>query len=154
VKIDLREDQIPASELRLICRAGQWIPKSARNHIPQGVRGIYALLWSNRRKPKTYNVVYIGMANGSRGIRSRLNSHARSKRKGDKWTHFSFFEVWPNITESEIRELEGLFREIYRKDARANSLATQKGCRKLKDVKVNKADVIDHMLPSLMLEEE
>ncbi|GAF97179.1 unnamed protein product, partial [marine sediment metagenome] len=32
------------------------------------------------------------------------------------WTHFSIFEVWENITENEIKELEGLFRQIYRKD--------------------------------------
>jgi hypothetical protein len=142
---------MPASQLRLICRAAQWIPKGARSHIPRGVRGIYALLCNSPKNSKTYNVVYIGMANGSRGIRSRLDSHARSKRKRDKWTHFSFFEVWPNITESEIQELEGLCREIYRKDARTNSLAHQKGYKKLKDVKVPKKRMIDSKLPHFML---
>lgn len=119
-----------------------------------GVRGIYALLDNRPMKSKTYNVVYIGMANARGGIRSRLNSHARSKRKRDKWTHFSFFEVWPNITENEIQELEGLFREIYRRDARANSLARQKGYKKLKKVKVSKRAIVNRSLPSLMLEPE
>jgi hypothetical protein len=44
--------------------------------------------------------------------------------------------VWPNITEAEITELEGLFREIYRKDKRANRLNRQKRYRKIQNVRV------------------
>ena len=42
--------------------------------------------------------------------------------------------VWDNIREEEILELEGLFRHIYRKDARANKLNKQRGFAKLKRV--------------------
>jgi hypothetical protein len=124
------------SELRLISRCAQWLPKELRLQIPKGIRGIYALHCFSSRL-KTFDVVYIGMANGIRGIRSRLGSHARNKRKGNQWSHFSFFEVWPNITENEIEELEGLFREIYRKDTHANRLARQKRYKKLRNVRVS-----------------
>jgi hypothetical protein len=128
------------SELRLISKCGQWLPKELRNQIPKGIRGIYALHCFSPRSGK-HDVVYIGMANGKRGIRSRLGSHARSKRKGNQWSHFSFFEVWPNITENEIQELEGLFREIYRKDTHANRLARQKRYRKLRNVRVSQNEI-------------
>jgi len=44
------------------------------------------------------------------------------------------FEVWDNITEAEVEELEGLFRHIYRKDTGANPLNEQRGFKKLKAV--------------------
>lgn len=80
------------------------------------------------------------MADGRAGIRARLRRHANSKRKRDLWTHFSAFEVWPNISEAEISELEGLLREIYRKDKRANKLNRQKRCRRIQRVKVRRWD--------------
>jgi hypothetical protein len=52
------------------------------------------------------------------------------------WTHFSMYAVWPNVTEAEIAELEGLFREIYRKDKRANALNRQRRCRQLQNVRI------------------
>ena len=121
--------------LRLVQTCAQWMPKSQIDSIPTGLRGIYAL---HRHRPriKKYDVVYVGMAEGSAGIRSRLRAHANSKRKRKMWTHFSAFEVWPNITEAEIAELEGLFREIYRKDKRANALNRQKRHRKIQSVRV------------------
>jgi hypothetical protein len=121
--------------LRLVKTCGQWIPKSQINFVPKGTRGIYAL---HRHRPriKKYDVVYVGMADGDAGIKARLKSHASSKRKSRMWTHFSMFEVWPNITEAEIAELEGLFREIYRKDKRANSLNRQKKHRKIQNVRI------------------
>jgi hypothetical protein len=76
------------------------------------------------------------MADGGAGIRARLEAHANSKRKRELWTHFSAFVVWPNIREAEITELEGLFREIYRKDKRANRLNRQKRYRKIQNVRV------------------
>lgn len=99
------------------------------------MRGIYAL---HRHQPRInkYDVVYVGMADGGMGVRSRLKAHANSKRKRRMWTHFSAFEVWPNITQAEIAELEGLFREIYRKDKRANVLNRQKRYRKLQKVRI------------------
>ena len=65
-----------------------------------------------------------------RAVRGRLNSHARNK--ANLWTHFSVFQVWPNITAAEIRELEGILRHIFARDSRANRLAQQKTFRKLR----------------------
>jgi hypothetical protein len=59
-------------------------------------------------------------------MRGRLFKHAKSKKKGDLWTHFSAYEVWENIRDKEIVELEGLFRHIYRKDSGANALNIQR----------------------------
>ena len=58
-------------------------------------------------------------------------------RKGHLWTHFSICEVWDNIREEEIRELEGIFRHIYRLDTRANRLNKQKAFKKLKKIQDN-----------------
>jgi len=82
-----------------------------------------------------YDVVYIGMAAGEKtaSIRGRLRVHQR--RKGKLWTHFSAYEVWDNIREDEIQELEGLFRHIYRKDTKANSLNQQRAFKKLINVR-------------------
>lgn len=121
--------------LRLVRSCAQWIPKARIESVPRGLRGIYALL---RHRPRIgkYDVVYVGMADGEAGIRARLKTHADSKRKMTMWTHFSVFEVWPNITEAEIAQLEGLFREIYRKDKRANWLNRQKRYRRLQRVRI------------------
>ncbi|GAI10644.1 unnamed protein product [marine sediment metagenome] len=82
--------------------------------------------------------MYVGMA-GSAGasIRGRLRRHAKSKKKSKMWTHFSIFEVHDNVTEYEIKELEGLFRHIYRKDTRANMLNRQRSFKKLRKVREN-----------------
>ena len=53
------------------------------------------------------------------------------KKKAGLWTHFSVFEVWDNITQAEVVEPEGLFREIYRQDARANRLNKQRSFKTL-----------------------
>jgi hypothetical protein len=121
--------------LRLVRSCAQWVPKTQIDSMSKGLRGIYAL---HRHRPriKKYDVVYVGMADGGAGIRARLEAHANSKRKREIWTHFSAFVVWPNITEAEIAELEGLFREIYRKDKRANRLNRQKRYRKIQNVRV------------------
>jgi hypothetical protein len=104
--------------------------------IPPNTRGIYALLKQQQDK---FEVVYIGMARGEQaGVRGRLRSHA--EKKGKHWTHFSVYEVWDNITKSEVEELEGLFRAIYRKDARANRINLQRGFKKLAKVKHKLAD--------------
>jgi len=121
--------------LRLVRRCVQWKPKGEIDLVLPGIRGIYALL-HERPKLRKFDVVYIGMAEGKGGIRRRLRTHANSRRKGGLWTHFSFFEVWPNITQAEIAELEGLFREIYRKDRRANRLNRQKKSRAIQKVRV------------------
>ena len=120
---------MPKSELRLIKRWQPLVPKSEVKQIPGKLRGIY-VLYKYARRTDSYNVVYVGMATG--GVRGRLNSHKR--KKAGFWTHFSVFEVWDNITEAEVRELEGLFRQIYSRDSSANKLNLQKSFKKLKRV--------------------
>jgi hypothetical protein len=51
-------------------------------------------------------------------IKNRLSKHNHSTKK--KWTHFSYYEVWDNVSDLEIKEIEGLFRQLYRFDSRAN----------------------------------
>ena len=128
---------MPISELKLIRRCVEFCSVDKIAQIPHNVRGIYVLLNYQRVKQKDrYDVVYIGMARGAKsGAHSRLNAHKRSKKKKGKWTHFSLFEVWDNISESEIEELEGLFRHIYRKDSKANRLNLQRGFKKLAKVR-------------------
>jgi len=120
------------SELRLIKRALEYVPQEDITIVPKGTRGVYALY--KRRGPKSasshhYDFVYVGMA--ASGIRGRLIQHRKSSVKGKMWTHFSFFEVWDNISDQEIEELEGLFRHLYKYDSKANSLNKQKAYRKL-----------------------
>ena len=68
-------------------------------------------------------------------IRHRLYQHKRSKVSA--WSHFSYYEAWDNISDVEIRELEGIFRQIYRFDSRANNLNKQVTHKNL--LKVRKA---------------
>ena len=129
---------MPISELRLIKNSMEYIPKDEINNLPFHTRGIYVLYKHRRRRDTTgklrdnYDVVYVGMARGLRaGIKGRLITHRRSKSKGDLWTHFSAFEVWDNIREDEIAELEGIFRHIYRLDSRASQLNKQRSYKPL-----------------------
>jgi hypothetical protein len=124
---------MPASPTRFIEKCAQWLPREQCRLVPRGTRGVYALLQSQPRRDK-YDVVYIGMS--ANGIRGRLMGHKKSETK--TWDHFSIFKVWDNISDSEVEELEGLFREIYRKDTTANRFNKQKKCKKLQDVRVNK----------------
>ncbi len=119
---------MPISELHLIKNVIEFQPTENIKMVPPRTRGIYALY--HRDAQGFYNLVYIGMARGKKtGIRGRLAIHY--KRKRDLWTHFSIFEVWDNISEAEIEELEGLFRHLFRLDATANRLNKQKGYKKL-----------------------
>jgi len=127
---------MPASELKIIKRCAEFRPRHEANFIPHFTRGIYVLL-DNKRSDK-FDVVYVGMAGGQKaGARGRILSHSKSKTKGKLWTHFSLFEVWDNITQAEVAELESLFRHIYRKDSRANRINKQRSFKKLKKVKLN-----------------
>jgi membrane-associated HD superfamily phosphohydrolase len=127
----------PLSELRLIKRCAEFLPRREIKNIPPYRRGIYALLRHRPKKADMFDVVYIGIAAGTKtaSIRGRLRTHER--RKGDLWTHFSIYEVWDNIREEEIRELEGIFRHIYRLDSRANRLNKQRSFKKLKKIQDN-----------------
>ena len=122
--------KMSVSELRLIKRCAEYLPQSHIKTITPFTRGIY-VLFKKRRGLDKYDVVYVGMAGGNKtaSIRGRLRVHKR--RKGKLWTHFSVFEVWDNIREEEIQELEGLFRHIYRKDTGANKLNRQRAYKKL-----------------------
>ena len=105
------------ARLRFFKRCAEFIPRSKTTHIPGNTRGIYVLLKEIRPK-REYKVMYVGMAGGNRsGTHSRLNAHKRSHKKSPEWTHFSLFEVWDNINEPEIREIEGIIRHIFRKDS-------------------------------------
>ncbi len=121
------------SPLRLIKRKQEHLPKSEVNNLPAGLRGIY-VLYRHRRRTGAYNVVYVGMARsgGRGGIRGRLKSHRHYK--GDLWTHCSLFEVWDNIRDEEVIELEGLFRQIYALDQKANLLNKQRSFGLLRQV--------------------
>lgn len=131
---------MPVSELKLVKRCVEFCEIDELREIPSNTRGIYVLFKRSRRFDKRlkkwrdkYDVVYIGMARGTTsGAHSRLYAHSKSKKGA--WTHFSLFEVWDNITEAEVAELEGLFRHIYRKDTKANPLNEQRGFKKLKTV--------------------
>lgn len=100
--------------------------------VPNGVRGIY-VLYNHLPNSKKYDVVYVGMTNVGEGVRRRLKGHRRKKQ--GLWTHCSIFEVWENIRDDEIVELEGLFRHIYRHDSKANNLNIQRGFKKIREVK-------------------
>jgi len=123
----------PVSPLRLVKWCAQWQPMKNWAKLPRKLRGIYVL---HKQDHENFNVVYVGMAASGTGIIRRLRSHARpTSRKSSRWTHFSIFVVWENIRNDEISELESLFREIYRKDALANSLNKQKRSKKIREVR-------------------
>ena len=76
------------------------------------------------------NVVYVGIASGENaGVRSRIYRHARAK----EFTHFSIYEVWDNISETHIKELEGLFLNIYARDEHAFVLNKARSYKPLAD---------------------
>ena len=108
---------MPYAKCKFIKRIAEFLPREDCENIPDNTRGIYVLLLKDKDK---FDVVYIGMSGRStiRGIWARLNRHSKSKHK--KWTHFTLFEVHDNITNAEIKELEGLILCVYRKDSRAN----------------------------------
>ena len=130
---------MPVSKLHLIKRCAEYIPKEELDIVPHDTRGIYILycrhIGKDAGKPR-FDVVYVGMAGEAKAsIHGRLVQHAKSQHKRDLWTHFSFFEVWDNISDDEVQELEGILRHIYRKDRRANVLNQQKGFMKLRKVR-------------------
>ena len=130
---------MPKSDLRLIKNSKEFLDQGDLISIPRGARGIYVLYFRrgrDRAESHHYDVVYVGLA--TRNIRSRIRSHSRFKK--DQWTHFSFFEVWDNISDEEIAELEGMFRHIYRFDSKANSLNQQKAYKKLNLVRRRSKD--------------
>lgn len=123
------------SDLRLIKRSAEYRPSAEYKDIPPKRRGIY-VLYKERHEDgeQKYDVVYVGMTTS--GMHGRLEDHF--KNKPNLWSHFSVFEVWENIRDDEIVELEGLFRHIYRKDTRANTLNVQKRFKLADRVRVDR----------------
>lgn len=127
---------MPISDCRWFKQSAEFLPKSEIRRIPKRTRGLYAL-FRYRRKTKCHDVVYVGLAAGAKsGVAGRLRSHARSKSKAQLWTHFSVFEVWDNVWEHEVAELEGIFRHIYSKDRKANRLNVQRSFKPLKRIRI------------------
>jgi hypothetical protein len=128
---------MPTADLRLVRRCFEFAPQDEYIQVPARTRGIYVLYRQGRpgkgatTSRRRYDVVYVGLSDS--GIRSRLRRHVQSK--GGEWTHFSVYEVWDNIRPDEIRELEGLFRHIYRFDLHANKLNVARGYKKLNSVR-------------------
>jgi len=121
---------VPISPCRLIKNSVEFASKDDITRMPPRIRGLY-VLYMHTPRSDTYDVVYVGMARGREsGIPGRLHQHRREK--GKLWTHFSAFEVWDNIREEEVEELEGLFRHLYRYDAKANSLNKQRTYKPLR----------------------
>jgi hypothetical protein len=117
-------------------RCAEFLPQKDIGKIPGSLRGLYVLYKQLRpARDKKYCVVYVDMSasGASRGIRRRLAAHCRSK--GDLWTHFSVFQVWDNIRNEEIEELEGLFRHLYRKDPDANRLNVVRGYKPIRRIR-------------------
>jgi len=119
--------------LSLIKRFDEFCLKDDINKVRHHTRGIYVLL---NQEGNAFNVIYVGMGGGGKsGIHSRLVTHTRSERKSGKWSHFSIYEVHDNITRETIRELEGLFRHIYRKDSLSQQFNRQKRFNRFKEIK-------------------
>ena len=122
------------SATRWIKRTAEFRPKTEVDLVPRGIRGIY-VLFKRRRASERFDVVYVGLSRA--GIRARLRGHRRSRVKGQLWSHFSILEVWDNVSDQEIGELEGLFRHIYRRDTRANRLNVQKSHLPFRKIRVD-----------------
>ncbi|WP_454830544.1 GIY-YIG nuclease family protein [Paraburkholderia xenovorans] len=101
----------PLEPLRLIEQKKELIRIDDIDSIPKGLRGIYVLysiVESGKPKTPHRHVVYVGMS--ASGIKGRLRAHRKHKR--ELWDTCSIFVVWPNVRESEIRELEGILRHM------------------------------------------
>ena len=123
------------ASLRLIKKCIEWreFINQEVEKIPHNTRGIYVLFEHEEIEPDVYNVMYIGMS--ATGVRSRLQSHIKSRTKSTRCSRFSIFEVHDNVSEQEIEELEGIIRHMFRKDSHGNQLAKQVRFEKLIEVR-------------------
>lgn len=117
------------SHMRLIKTTLEYRNINELGKVPTNLRGIYALY---KKRGRSYDVVYIGMSVDGI-IRKRLHSHKR--KRANVWTHFSYYEVWDNISDKEIQELEGLFRQLYQFDSHTNALNKQQTYKPLVKVR-------------------
>jgi hypothetical protein len=105
------------------------IPKGKLHEtVPKLVRGIY-ILFKEDTNTEEMNVVYVGRATEGKkqGVGARLLAHRKDKKK--RWSHFSVFEVWQNVSNEIIIELEALILHIYSRDGTANKLNVQKNSK-------------------------
>ena len=120
---------------KIITKIWEYCPKEKWKKVMDGgVKGIYILFKKEELDGKTYyNAKYVGMS--KTGMRtSRLKGH----NKGSKdWTHFSAFKVFDHIDDETIKELEGLFREIFRNDKNTLNDNKQRKYQKFKDIKID-----------------
>ena len=124
------------TKMWLIKRCAMQRRKEQISDLPDNLRGIYGLLKRRRfHGVKYFDVVYVGMSGGS--IKARLREHKKNEIKGPAWTHFSAFVVRDNITESQVRDLEGILRHIYSRASRANKLAKAKKSDKLSKLRTS-----------------
>ena len=121
----------------LIKRCAEFIPKAQIERLPRKIRGIY-VLFHRKTKGNIFDVVYVGMT--TKCVWSRINAHAKSRRKKNLWEYFSLFEVNNNLNNNLIKELEGIIRHIYRKDSRANKINKMKGYDLLRKCRVCKGE--------------
>lgn len=121
------------SNLKFVKHYWKHIKKEYFEEIGGKKKGIYTLLKRKKRKGNEhFDVVYLGMSSST--IRARLRSHHKSIRKDDEWSHFSVFEL-KHFSRDKIRELEGLFLEIYGKDTHANFLNRQNRFKEFEKVR-------------------
>ena len=103
---------MPTSLCDFLKNASEFQERKTFSHVPDRVHGIYVLY---DKSNGATNAVYVGMSSGpNTGVKRRLRMHDKSKRKGEKWTHFSIFQVWDNISLKQVKELEGLLRHVFR----------------------------------------
>ena len=95
--------------------------------LPRGMRGIY-VLYKYRPRIRRYDVVYVGMAGKAEFGRDCVPP----QEEEGPLDPLLVFEVWDNITHAEVKELEGIFRHIYRRDSRAAKLNVQRTFAKMK----------------------
>jgi hypothetical protein len=121
------------SETYLFKNCVEYVPLARiKQEIPSSTRGVYVLY--NSPDGKEMNVVYIGMSRGIKfGIGNRLQRHVKSK--SGEWTHFSAYEVWDNITKSQVEELEGLFLHVYARDKNGQLLGVHKASGLLRRIR-------------------
>ena len=127
------------SSLKFVKHYWKQIKKEHFLEVGTKKKGLYALLKRKKRKGKEhFDVVYLGMSSST--IRGRLRSHKSSKLKGEEWDYFSVFEL-RNFSRQKIKELEGLFLEIYGKDTHANFLNRQKRFKEFNRVCIRNKDL-------------
>jgi hypothetical protein len=107
--------------------------------VPKLVRGIY-ILFKEDVDTKKMNVVYVGRATEGKkqGVGARLMAHAKDKEKD--WSHFSVFEVWQNVSNEIIIELEAMILHVYSRDGTANKLNKQKSSSLFRGIRRTRRD--------------